>query len=128
MQVVALQLGVFLAVYPEGSLPRCKATSQVESPVACPVVWKEGCLGDQEDPIPNSFHQTRAQDLALCKGFLTSNIRPSSHPTTMHTPMEWDGIPSSSNNTVGVGSAETDRWKPSRGRRLKRGIREREIA
>ena len=53
MQVVALQLGVFLAVYLEGSLPRCKATSQVESPVACPVVC--GMPGGPGRPDPQQL-------------------------------------------------------------------------
>ena len=77
---------MFLAVYVGGFRPRCKATSRMQSPVAWLVVWEVGCLGDQVSPVPNNFHQTRARDLALCKGFLTNDIpltqvvRHSSHP------------------------------------------------
>ena len=69
---------MFLAVYLGGFRPRCKATSRMQSPVAWLVVWEVGCLGDQVSPVPNNFHQTRARDLALCKGFLTNEHPP--HP------------------------------------------------
>ena len=130
MQVEALRLGMFLAVCLEGFLPACRVTSQVESPV----VWEAGCLGDQVDPVPNNFHQTRVQALVLCKEFLINNIpliqvmRHSSnldHKACLRR-LEW-GIKVRRRHSR-YWLSRIDRWKLSKGGTLKKGNRERGVA
>ena len=65
---------VCLEGFPPACKVICKVTSQVECPAACLVVWEVGCRGDQVDPAHNSFHQTKVQGLAICKGYPINNI------------------------------------------------------
>lgn len=134
MHPVALQSGMFLVVYLEGSLPVCKAISQVDFPVACLVVWEVGCLGDQAGPVPSNFHRTRVQVLALCKGSLINNIpltQVTRHSSRLdhkayHRRLEW-GIRVRRRRSL-CWLSRTARWKLSKDGTLKRENRGQEVA
>jgi len=133
---------MFQAVCPGGFLPVCKATCkatcratyQLESLAARLVVWEVGCLGDQVDPVPNNFHQTRVQGLAICKGFLTNNILLTPVTHRFNHPdrrvylrrLEWGTQVQRQHNQCWP--SKTDRWKPSKDGTLKKGNSEREVA
>jgi hypothetical protein len=74
VQLAAHRWGIFPAVYLEGFLRVCKATSQEGCPVVCLVVWEAECQVDQVDPDPNSFRRIKARDPALCQGYPINSI------------------------------------------------------